>query len=65
MDWLLEDWEYTNDEIYAVERQKEMEATWQEWEENHKRKPAIIKVVIKHETKRKPSEVRGAHQERT
>ena len=24
MDWLLQDWEYTNDEIYAVERQKEI-----------------------------------------
>jgi hypothetical protein len=67
MDWLLEDWEYTNDEIYAVEKQKEIEAAWQQWEEeqeNKRRKPAIIKIV-KHEINSKPSTIRGAHQTRT
>jgi len=67
MDWLLQDWEYTNDEIYAVERQKEIEAAWHKWEdeqENKKRKPAIIKIV-KHEIDNKPSTIRGAHQKRS
>jgi hypothetical protein len=66
MNW-SEDWEYPNDEIYAIERQKEIEASWQQWEEeqeNNKRKPAIIKVVTpitKNEVKCKPSTVRGTH----
>ncbi|MCI4437467.1 MAG: hypothetical protein JHC33_11730 [Ignisphaera sp.] len=67
MDWLLQDWEYTNDEIYAVERQKEIEAAWHKCEneqENKKRKPAIIKIV-KHEINNKPSTIRRAHQNRT
>lgn len=67
MDWLLQDWEYTCDEVYALERQKEVEASWQEWEENRKRKPAIIKVVTPekiHEAKYKSSTVRGTNQER-
>lgn len=48
MDFILEDWEYPNDHIYAIERQKDIEASWQQWEEeqeNKKRLPAIIKVV--------------------
>jgi hypothetical protein len=67
MDWVLQDWEYPNDHIYAIERQKEIEASWQQWEEeqvNKKRKPAIIKIV-KHEINNKPSTIRGAHQKRS
>lgn len=47
MDWILEDWEYPNDEIYAMERQKDIEAAMYEWEEEQmsKKKPAIIKIV--------------------
>jgi len=44
----FEDWEYPNDHIYAMERQKDVEASWQQWEEeqaSNNRKPAIIKVV--------------------
>ena len=39
------DWEYEaqRDFIYELERQKDLEATWQQEEEN-KRKPTIIKV---------------------
>jgi hypothetical protein len=48
MDWVIEDWEYPDDEIYAIERQKDIEYSWQQWEENKNRLPAIIKV-IKHE----------------
>ena len=67
MDWMLQDWEYPNDYIYAIERQKEIEASWQQWEEEQvskKRKPAIIKIV-KHEINNKPSTIRGAHQKRS
>ena len=47
MDWILEDWEYPNDEIYAMERQKDIEAAMYQWEEEQmsKKKPAIIKIV--------------------
>ena len=67
MDWVLQDWEYPNDHIYAIERQKEMEASWQQWEEEQvskNRKPAIIKIVkpIVNEIERKPSTIRGARQ---
>ena len=70
MDWVLQDWEYPNDHIYAIERQKEMEASWQQWEEEQvskNRKPAIIKIVkpIVNEIERKPSTIRGAHQKRS
>ena len=67
MDWMLQDWEYLNDHIYAMERQKDIEASWQEWEEEQvskNRKPAIIKIV-KHEINNKPSTVRRAHQTRS
>ena len=67
MDWVLQDWEYPNDYIYAIERQKEIEASWQQWEEEQvskNRKPAIIKIV-KHEINNKPSTIRGAHQKRS
>ena len=66
MDW-SEDWKYPNDHIYAMERQKDIEASWQQWEEEQvtkKRKPAIIKIV-KHEINNKPSTIRGAHQKRS
>ena len=46
MDWLMQDWEYPNDHIYAMERQKDIESSWQEWEEEQNRKPAAIKVLI-------------------
>jgi predicted GNAT superfamily acetyltransferase len=68
MDWILDDWEYPNDEIYAMERQKDIEAAMYQWEEQQMfktRLPAIIKVVkpiTKDEAKRKSSAVRGAHQ---
>lgn len=48
MDWLLEDWEYPNDEIFAAERQYLMELEWQQWEEEQeykRRRPALIKVL--------------------
>ena len=69
MDWVLQDWEYPNDHIYAIERQKEIEASWQQWEEEQvskNRKPAIIKIVkpIVNEIERKPSTIRGARQTR-
>ena len=47
MNW-FEDWEYPNDHIYAMERQRDIEIAWQQWEEEQERKkrlPAIIKVV--------------------
>ncbi len=47
MSW-LEDWEYPNDHIYAMERQHDIEVAWQQWEEEQERKkrlPAIIQVL--------------------
>jgi hypothetical protein len=69
MDWILEDWEYPNDHIYAIERQKDIEASWQQWEEEQlsKKKPAIIKVVkpiLKDEAECNTATVRRAHQKR-
>ena len=69
MDWVLQDWEYPNDHIYAIERQKEIEASWHQWEEEQvskNRKPAIIKIVklTENETECKPSTIRGARQTR-
>lgn len=65
MNW-SEDWEYPNDHIYAMERQKDIESSWQEWEESKNRLPAIIKVVkpITNETKYNTRKVRRTHQER-
>lgn len=68
MKW-FEDWEHPNDHIYAIERQKDIEAAWQQWEEeqvNKKRKPAKIKIVnlTKDETKHQSSEIRGTYQKR-
>ena len=70
MDWVLEDWEYPNDHIYAMERHHDMELEWQQWEEEQERKkrlPAIIKVVtpiLTDEAERNTRTVRGAHQTR-
>ena len=63
----FEDWEYPNDHIYAMERQKDIEASWQQWEENNKNKlPAIIKVIkpIEHEVQCESTAIRGTHQKR-
>ena len=63
MDWLAQDWEHPNDHIFAIERQKDIEVSWQKWEEEQESKnrlPATIKVltpVKKHETKRNTSTV--------
>lgn len=70
MDWILEDWEYPNDHIYAMERHHDMQLEWQQWEEeqeNEKRLPAIIKVeipILTDEAERNTRTVRGAHQTR-
>ena len=70
MDWILEDWEYPNDHIYAMERHHDMQLEWQQWEEeqeNKKRLPAIIKVVtpiLTDEAERNTRTVRRAHQTR-
>ena len=68
MNW-FEDWEYPNDHIYAIERQKDIEASWQQWEEEQETKnrlPAIIKVLtpITNEVSNRPSTIRGANQKR-
>jgi hypothetical protein len=69
MDWILEDWEYPNDEIYAIERQKDIEAAMYQWEEEQlsKKKPAIVKVVkpiLTDEAECNTTTVRRAHQKR-
>jgi hypothetical protein len=68
MDWILEDWDYPSDEIYAMERQKEIEAAMYQWEEeqaNKKRLPAIIQVltpITKDEAECNTRTIRRAHQ---
>jgi hypothetical protein len=68
MDWILEDWEYPNDHIYAMERQHDIEVSWQQWEEEQeskKRLPAIIKTVkpiLKDEAICDTRTIRRAHQ---
>ena len=68
MDWVLEDWEYPNDHIYAMERHHDMQVEWQQWEEEQvKRLPAIIKIetpILTDEAERNTRTVRGAHQTR-
>ena len=67
MDWILDDWEYPNDEIHAMERQKDMEAAMYQWEEQQAAKnrlPAIIKIITIDEADYNTSTIRGAHQER-
>ena len=58
----MEDWEYPNDHIYAIERYRDVVDSWHKWEEEQEAKnrlPAIIKVVkpIIHEVKRNTSAV--------
>jgi wobble nucleotide-excising tRNase len=68
MQW-LEDWEYPNDHIYAMERQHDIEVSWQQWEEEqerNKRLPAIIiveKPTLKDEAECNTRTIRRAHQE--
>jgi len=68
MDWILEDWEHPNDHIYAMERQKDIESSWQQWEEEQDRKkrlPAIIQVltpITKDEAECNTRTIRRAHQ---
>ena len=70
MDWIVEDWEYPNDHIYAMERHHDMQIEWQQWEEEQERKkrlPAIIKVVtpiLVDEAECNTRTVRRAHQTR-
>ena len=70
MDWILEDWEYPNDHIYAMERHHDMQLEWQQWEEEQERKkrlPALIKVVtpiLTDEAECNTRTVRRAHQKR-
>lgn len=66
MNW-SEDYEYPNDHIYAMERQKDIEVAWQQWEEEQdskNRKPAIIKIIKLDEANSEPRTIRRAHQER-
>jgi hypothetical protein len=67
MDWILEDWEHPNDEIYAMERQKDIETAMYQWEEEQmsKRLPAIIQVltpITKDEAECNTRTIRRAHQ---
>ena len=70
MDWVLEDWEYPNDYIYAMERHHDVQLEWQQWEEeqeNKKRLPALIKIetpVLIDEAECNTRTVRRAHQKR-
>lgn len=66
MNW-LEDWEYPNDHIYAMERQHDIEVSWQQWEEEQmsKRLPAIIQVltpITTNEAQCNTRTIRRAHQ---
>jgi hypothetical protein len=67
MNW-FEDWEYPNDHIYAMERQRDIEIAWQQWEEEQertKRLPAVIKVLkptTTHEAECNTRTIRGANQ---
>jgi hypothetical protein len=67
VDWILEDWDYPSDEIYAMERQKEIEAAMYQWEEEQmsKRLPAIIQVltpITKDEAECNTRTIHRAHQ---
>lgn len=52
MKWKDQDWEHEHlkDEMYLLEARKEMEIEWEMWEEEQKRKPALIKILtpLKH-----------------
>lgn len=64
MDWVLEDWEHVNEEMFAIERQMQIEAEMYQWEEEQaykRRLPAVIKIVTpitkdeaKHNTRKIP-----------
>lgn len=47
-----EDWERMSelDKMYLLEKQKEIEEEWQQWEEEQEKLPAKIKVKKKNET---------------
>ena len=70
MDWILDDWEFPNDEMYAIERQKDIEAAMYQWEEEQMSKnrlPAIIKIeipILTDEAECNTRTVRRAHQKR-
>jgi hypothetical protein len=69
MDWILEDWEHPNDEIYAIERQRDIEAAMYQWQEEQmsKRLPAIIQVltpITTNEAQCNTRTIRRAHQEK-
>ena len=63
MNW-FEDWEYPNDHIYHMERKRDIEKSWQQWEEEEKKRtkslPAIIKIktVLNHEDRHNTRTVR-------
>jgi len=42
--WIEQNWEHelANDNLYSIERQKDIERSYQEWQE---RKPAIVKLL--------------------
>lgn len=68
---IFQDWEYeySRDQIYAMERQHQVELEWQQWEEdqaNKKIKSAVIKVLTpkKYEVSHNTSSIRGTHQEK-
>jgi hypothetical protein len=67
MNW-FEDWEYPDDHIYQMERQRDIEKSWQKWEEKNRSKqlPAIIKItsVLKHEDRHNTRTVRRADKKR-
>jgi hypothetical protein len=68
MSW-FENWEHPNDHIYAMERQKDIEASWQQWEQEqaNNKKPAIIKIekpILTDEIHCNTTTVRRAHQKR-
>jgi len=69
MNW-FEDWEYPNDHIYAMERYKDIESSWQQWEDEQtskKRLPAIITVEkpkLKDEAICDTRTIRRAHQKK-
>jgi hypothetical protein len=66
----LFDWQLESDRHYMflLERHKQEEYEWQQWEEQerNKRLPALIQIELiptLHETKSKPLALRGTNQE--
>jgi HD-like signal output (HDOD) protein len=56
MDWILEDWEYPTDEIYAIERQRDLEMSLE--------KPIEFKIINKTKNDiNKSPKVRGINKE--